>query len=148
MLCVHFQNIKSFRYYQFSSWDNNPLILYFSHFFSTYYHFPGRINKRNILSYTKHNKTKQESLVLKGAVLDIIQAFEFSPLASKEGGLLLPSLVYILPIDMFRFSRYIESILPKGPYLPCVSMAGRALLAGYHQHVGQLLAEEKDHVEM
>ena len=24
-----------------------------------------------------------------------------------------------------------EGILPKGPYLPCVSMAGRALLAGY-----------------
>ena len=27
---------------------------------------------------------------------------------------------------------YIEGILPKGPYLPCVSMAGRALLEGYH----------------
>ena len=26
----------------------------------------------------------------------------------------------------------IEGILPKGPYLPCVSMAGRALLAGYN----------------
>ena len=26
---------------------------------------------------------------------------------------------------------YIEGILPKGPYLPCVSMAGRVLLAGY-----------------
>ena len=26
-----------------------------------------------------------------------------------------------------------EDILPKCPYLPCVSMAGRALLAGYHQ---------------
>ena len=25
-----------------------------------------------------------------------------------------------------------EGILPKGAYLPCVSMAGRALLAGYH----------------
>ena len=25
-----------------------------------------------------------------------------------------------------------EGILPKGPYLPCISMAGRALLAGYH----------------
>ena len=30
----------------------------------------------------------------------------------------------------------IEGILPKGPYLPCVSMAGRALLAGYHKHEG------------
>ena len=31
--------------------------------------------------------------------------------------------------------QYIEGILPKGPYLPCVSMAGRALLAGYHRYV-------------
>ena len=30
--------------------------------------------------------------------------------------------------------RYIEGILPKGPYLPCISMAGRALLAGYPQY--------------
>ena len=29
--------------------------------------------------------------------------------------------------------RHFEGILPKGPYLPCVSMAGRALLAGYHR---------------
>ena len=29
---------------------------------------------------------------------------------------------------------HIEGILRKGPYLPCVSMAGRALLAGYHGH--------------
>ena len=27
----------------------------------------------------------------------------------------------------------VEGILPKWPYLPCVSMAGRALLAGYHR---------------
>ena len=30
---------------------------------------------------------------------------------------------------------YIEGILLKGPYLPCVSMAGRALLAGYHRYM-------------
>ena len=30
---------------------------------------------------------------------------------------------------------HIAGILPKGPHLPCVSMAGRALLAGYHQYV-------------
>ena len=30
--------------------------------------------------------------------------------------------------------RHIEGILPKGPYLPCVSMAGRALLAGYPRY--------------
>ena len=29
----------------------------------------------------------------------------------------------------------IEGILPKGPYPPCLRMAGRALLAGYHRHV-------------
>ena len=30
---------------------------------------------------------------------------------------------------------YIEGILPKGPYLPCVSMAGRTLLAGYPRYI-------------
>ena len=29
---------------------------------------------------------------------------------------------------------HIEGILPKGPYLPCESMAGRALLRGYHRY--------------
>ena len=29
---------------------------------------------------------------------------------------------------------YIEGFLPKGPYLPCVSMAGRALFAGYNRN--------------
>ena len=31
--------------------------------------------------------------------------------------------------------RHIEGILPKVPYLPCVSMAGRALLAGYPRYI-------------
>ena len=30
---------------------------------------------------------------------------------------------------------YIEGILPKGPYLPCVSMAGRSLLAGWPRYI-------------
>ena len=30
---------------------------------------------------------------------------------------------------------YIDGILPKGPYPPCLRMADRALLAGYHRHV-------------
>ena len=43
-------------------------------------------------------------------------------------------------IQQTRFScefsaTYFEGILPKGPYLACVSMAGRALLAGYHRFV-------------
>ena len=33
-----------------------------------------------------------------------------------------------------------EDILPKGPYLPCVSMAGRALLAGCPRYVCSLKA--------
>ena len=32
----------------------------------------------------------------------------------------------------------IDGILPKGPYLPCVSMAGRALLAGYPRNTSSL----------
>ena len=35
----------------------------------------------------------------------------------------------------FPHRQDIEGILPKGPYLPCVSMAGRAILAGYHRYV-------------
>ena len=35
--------------------------------------------------------------------------------------------------------RYIEGILPKGPYLPCVSMAGRALLAAYPWYKAYLI---------
>ena len=34
----------------------------------------------------------------------------------------------------FRSKSLIEGFLPKGPYLSCVSMAGRALLAGYHRY--------------
>ena len=30
---------------------------------------------------------------------------------------------------------HIEDILPKGPYLSCVSMTGRTLLAGYHRYI-------------
>ena len=36
--------------------------------------------------------------------------------------------------DSLPFCR-LEGILPKGPYLPCVSMAGRAVLAGYHRPI-------------
>ena len=35
-------------------------------------------------------------------------------------------------------SRYINGILPKGPYPPCIGMADRALLAGYHRYHGQI----------
>ena len=35
----------------------------------------------------------------------------------------------------FKFHWHIKGILPKGPYLPCISIAGRALLAGYPRYV-------------
>ena len=46
--------------------------------------------------------------------------------------------LYVMYHASAYFSAYIEGILPKGPYLPCVSMAGRALLAGYHRYMGTL----------
>ena len=42
------------------------------------------------------------------------------------------SLVFVVKLLGLLRRFYIEGILPKGPYLPCVSMASRALLAGYH----------------
>ena len=49
----------------------------------------------------------------------------------------LGSLVYWNTSQGFLCLVYaIEGILQNGPYLPCVSMAGRALLVGYHRHVG------------
>ena len=38
-------------------------------------------------------------------------------------------------VQQFWAWQYLAGILPKGSYLPCVSMAGRALLAGYHPPV-------------
>ena len=49
------------------------------------------------------------------------------------GNNLLPGGTKPLPKPILTYQ--IEGILPKGPYLPCVSMAGRALLAGYHHNV-------------
>ena len=52
--------------------------------------------------------------------------------------LTLPQFKYQPYTVLFPFYKFFslphnEGILPKGPYLPCVSMAGRALLAGYHR---------------
>ena len=49
----------------------------------------------------------------------------------------------------FWASGYIESILPKGPYLPCVSMTGRALLAWYHRYrmCKQIISRLRDKYE-
>ena len=37
--------------------------------------------------------------------------------------------------DLHIGAAVIEGIPPKGSYLPCVSTAGRAILAGYHTYV-------------
>ena len=47
---------------------------------------------------------------------------------------LKPLLLTEISQQMFNLG-HVECILPKGPYLPCVSMAGRALLTGYHRCV-------------
>ena len=39
-----------------------------------------------------------------------------------------------ITIGVFTIPHNMEGILPKGPYLPCVSMVGRALLAGYPRY--------------
>ena len=38
-----------------------------------------------------------------------------------------------MPALLVVLCQYFEGLLPKGPYLPCLSMASRALLAGYHR---------------
>ena len=52
-----------------------------------------------------------------------------------------PRLQSFYPPFVARIDRwiYIDGILPKRPYLPCASMAGRALLAGYHRYVVRCL---------
>ena len=44
-------------------------------------------------------------------------------------------LQYSVGISLLVHTSLIQGILPKGPYLPCVSMAGRALLAGYPRYM-------------
>ena len=44
-------------------------------------------------------------------------------------------LQYAMFATVYFWRAYIEPILPKGPYLPCVSIAGRALLAGYPRYL-------------
>ena len=47
-------------------------------------------------------------------------------------GMYLQSWIYSMFLIML-LQVMSRCILPKGPYLPCVSMAGRARLAGYHR---------------
>ena len=43
-------------------------------------------------------------------------------------------LLFIWQFKSSLMETHLQGILLKGSYLPCVSMAGRALLAGYHWH--------------
>ena len=45
------------------------------------------------------------------------------------------TLCIILLYLLLLINTHLKGILPKRPYLPCVSMAGRALLAGYHRSI-------------
>ena len=59
-----------------------------------------------------------------------------SPQLSSISSIILFMCLIILSISSIILSiswtlLHFEGILPKAPYLPCVSMAGRALLAGY-----------------
>ena len=47
-------------------------------------------------------------------------------------------ILYAFLTCMFSFILHIEGILSKGPYLPCVSMAGRAILAGYLRYESEI----------
>ena len=53
---------------------------------------------------------------------------------------LLPTLCGFISVGVRNIKiLYIEGILPKGPYLPCVSMAGSVLLAGYPRYMHRKL---------
>ena len=59
------------------------------------------------------------------------QSYQYMPLSPNHPW--VPKLLSHASSDTVQCTDdpQIEGILPKGPYLPCVSMAGRALLAGY-----------------
>ena len=59
----------------------------------------------------------------------------------RRYGLSLLSPLHLMGICRVSWgiSPYIDGILPKGPYLLCVSMAGRALLTGYHRYIRHAL---------
>ena len=42
---------------------------------------------------------------------------------------------WYVQIALYNNTSYIDGILPKGPYPPCLRMANRALLAGYHRYI-------------
>ena len=51
----------------------------------------------------------------------------------------LRTFAFIEPLSSNTCLAYIEGTLPKGPYLPCLHMADRALWAGYPRYVNAKL---------
>ena len=49
--------------------------------------------------------------------------------------------IWSIPLDL-NLLLDVDGILPKGPYLPCLRMADRALLAGYPRYISWLMASE------
>ena len=74
------------------------------------------------LQSNEHNMIRKEIYVIQPTLLrNHISKIE----KGKKGALVTPSR------QRQSITPYVEGILPKGPYPPCVSMADRALLAGY-----------------
>ena len=53
----------------------------------------------------------------------------------KLGGITLYKHLMANVIRHISLWLHIDGILPKGPYLPCIGMAGKALLAGYPRYM-------------
>ena len=63
--------------------------------------------------------------------------------AISSRGVFIISLYFYWYVNASMDILHIEGILPKGPYLPCVSMVGRALLAGYPRYVAWNFRNDK-----
>ena len=67
----------------------------------------------------------------------ILMITKIQPKLDKQANSMIQNETFDLqpPVSfcLTSFTAQLEGILPKGPYLPCVSIAGRALLAGYHR---------------
>ena len=68
-----------------------------------------------------------------GVLGEELEAFTAGVVAHQLSG----TRQYTVSKDVDIIYAHIEGILPKRPYLPCVSMADRALLAGNHRYVIQ-----------
>ena len=87
------------------------------------------------LKYTRtHNFPGSLAMVKYGCWLLNWGTLECTSPAAKGVGFNLFSWVAVAGVNLaWQNKDHFEGILPKGPYLPCVSMAGRTLLAVNHR---------------